>query len=77
MGFALIILGIVAIFAAIGFAFLYAAVMLMLFAFGVAYFVSFFALNALLGQANIGWAIVLAIPLGLFGLAAVGKLMDK
>lgn len=77
MGFALIVLGIVAILAVIGFAILYAAVMLMLFAFGVAYFVSFFALNALLGQANVGWAIVLAIPLGILGFAAASKLMDK
>ena len=77
MGFALIILGILAVLAAIGFAVLYAAAMIMLFALAVTYFISFFALNALLGQENIGWAIGLAIPLGLFGLAAVGKLMDK
>lgn len=73
----LFLVGIVAIVSAIGFAMLYFAAMVALFAFGAAWLVSFLALQALLGDENALWAALLAIPLGILGLVGASKLVDK
>ena len=77
MGIAIFLLGILGIAAAIGFAFLYVAAIAMMAMFAAAYLVALFILYALLGEGNIGWAVVLALPASLLCLAALGKLTDK
>ncbi len=77
MGILLFMVGIVAIISAIGFAILYFAVMVALFAFVAAWLFSFPALQALLGDENALWAALVAFPLGILGLLGAGKLVDK
>jgi len=77
MGIAILLLGILGIAAAIGFAFLYVAAIFMMVALAAVYAVAFAALYFLLGEANVGWALVLALPLSLLGLATFNKFADK
>ena len=77
MGIALFLLGILGIAAVIGFAFLYVAAIVAMIVLGAVYAVAFAALYFLLGEANVGWALVLALPLSLLGLAAYNKFADK
>jgi hypothetical protein len=77
MGIAIFLLGIIGIAAAIGFAILYAAVVFAMIAIGAVYAVAFAALYFLLGEANVGWALLLALPVGLLGLAALSRFTDK
>lgn len=77
MGIAIFLLGILGIAAAIGFVFLYVAAIAMMAMFAAAYLVVLLILYALLGEGNIGWAVVLALPSSLLCLAALGKLTDK
>ena len=77
MGILLFLVGIVAIISAIGFAVLYFAAMVTLFAFGAAWMVAYLSLYALVGDENALWAALLAIPLGALGLVGAGKLVDK
>lgn len=76
MGIALFLLGILGIAAAIGFAFLYVAAIVAMVVFGAVFAVAFAALYFLLGEANVGWAILLALPLSLVSLVAIGKYTD-
>ncbi len=77
MGIAIFLLGILGIAAAIGFAFLYVAAIFLMVALAAVYAVAFAALYFLLGEANVGWALVLALPLSLLGLATFNKFSDK
>lgn len=77
MGILLFLVGIAAIIAAIGFAFLYFAAMFALVAFSAIWLVSFLILQTLLGDENALWAALLAIPLGILSLVGVSKLVDK
>lgn len=77
MGIALFLLGILGIAAAIGFAIIYAAAIIAIIVFGAVYAAAFAALYFLLGEANVGWALLLALPLSLLGLAAFSKFTDK
>lgn len=77
MGIAIFLLGILGIAAAIGFAFLYVAAIVVMVVLGAVYAVAFAALYFLLGEANAGWALVLALPLSLLGLATFSKFTDK
>ncbi len=77
MGIAIFLLGILGIAAAIGFAFLYVAAIVVMVVLGAVYAVAFAALYFLLGESNVGWALVLALPLSLLGLATYNKFTDK
>ncbi len=77
MGIAIFLLGIIGIAAAIGFAFLYVAAIVVMVVLGAVYAVAFATLYFLLGEANVGWALVLALPLSLLGLATYNKFADK
>lgn len=56
---------------------LYVAAIVVMVVLGAVYAVAFAALYFLLGEANVGWALVLALPLSLLGLAAYNKFADK
>ena len=77
MGIAIFLLSILGIAAAIGFAILYAAAIIAMIVVGAVYATAFAALYFLLGEANVGWALLLALPLSLLGLAAFSKFADK
>ena len=77
MGIAIFLLGILGIAAAIGFAIIYVTAIVVMVVLGAVYAVAFAALYFLLGEANVGWALVLALPLSLLGLAAYNKFEDK
>ena len=77
MGIAIFLLGILGIAAAIGFAFLYVAAIFMMIVLAAVFAVAFATLYFLLGEANVWWALVLALPLSLLGLATFNKLADK
>ncbi len=65
------------IFGIIGAAIFAAAVVAMLMAFALAYAIAFGVLYMLIGEQNIGLAIVLAIPLALLAMAGISKLCDQ
>ncbi len=77
MGIALFLLGILGIAAAIGFAVLYLATIVAMVVLGAVYAVAFSTLYILLGEENVGWALVMALPLSLLGLTAFSKFTDK
>jgi uncharacterized membrane protein (Fun14 family) len=76
MGIA-ILLGILGIAAVIGFAILYAVAVLAMIVLAAVYAVVFAALYFLLGETNVGWALILALPLSLLGLVAFNNVADK
>ena len=77
MGIAIFLLGILGIAAAIGFAVIYVAAIVMLAALAATYLVTLFILYSLLGEENTMWAVALAFPISLAGLFGINKLMNK
>ena len=64
MGFVVIVV-VLGIIAAIGFAVLYVGLMVMLAIIGVCCLLAFALLYAVLGEQNVGWAIILSLPIGI------------
>ena len=65
MGFLIVIILVLALFAAIGFAAIYVGVMVMLTIIGAFCLLVFAVLYAVLGEQNVGWAIIMALPIGI------------